>query len=79
MARQRFHSQQPNNRQVKTIERTMTSQHKHNYSHYDMAVEEDDGIELGNVFIIVCSFLYVLWWNTSRWGSERTSAVEDSH
>jgi hypothetical protein len=35
----------------------MTSQFKHNYSHYEMAVEEDDGIELGNVFIIVYSFV----------------------
>ena len=57
MARQRFHSKQPNYRQVKTIETTMTSQFKHNYSHYEMAVEEDDGIELGNVFIIVYSFV----------------------
>jgi len=56
MARQRFHSKQPNYCQVKTIETTMTSQYKQNYSHYNVAVDEDDGIELGNVFIIVYSF-----------------------
>jgi len=62
MARQRFHSEQPNCCQVDTVETTMTSQHKQNCSHYDIAVDEeiavdeDDGIELGNVFISTCGF-----------------------
>jgi len=34
----------------------MTSQHKQNYSHYKMTIDEEDGIELGNVFISIHSF-----------------------
>jgi len=35
----------------------MMSQFKYNCSHCEMAVDEDDGIELGNAFIIACSFV----------------------